>query len=241
MTVTNFSGYLFPSKIFSTWGDSMTSSREDDSPSSNAKRGKYSLAVLPLVHRLKECKSLIIYAPLKTLSSIQITFCDGNSFADSLVWGIFVAMQENTKNSGGGSWYVYHLPWREFLLLILCALLPNVWRAIRKSHNLLQSLWKRNTRKIISDFPSHNLKMWFARSLDVCSDTIHGRWHFFRLLWCGGVFFRCKREDFLTCLSPLLGRISFVDFACFASKHLKRNNKKCTTDLRVFGIESPEK
>lgn len=34
-----------------------------------------------------------------------------------------------------GHWRVYHLPWGEFILLILYTLNRNLWRAIKKGHN----------------------------------------------------------------------------------------------------------
>lgn len=73
------------------------------------------------------------------VSKTWVTAC--RIFSGFVLSGHFsVALQQNETVMEEDFWDVYHFLWGEFILLILCALLRNLWRA-KMGHNWPQSLW----------------------------------------------------------------------------------------------------
>lgn len=78
------------------------------------------------------------------LSSVQITFCNPNlsySFID-MVFPLYKTGRED------GDWYVYQCLWGEILLMILCSLFPNLWRAIKKFTKSIENTHIKGIRKV---------------------------------------------------------------------------------------------
>lgn len=141
-----------------------------------------------------------------------------------------------------GSWHVYHIRCGEFLLLILCTLLPYLWKAIKKDHSLPQRLWEKKAIKINYDFSSQNLKMWSTCNFTVRSDHILWQRLFFGFFHVGNL---CRNagewEKYWMRVPDML--IIYPSQNLFSLIALLLNIwnaiKNIATDSRAIGKESP--